>query len=153
MEMLSEKSSRSYFYLYCFIISKKHYHLQDHLQFHLIWILLILILFSCSLPQKEKESLNEELHELKKENKLLKEKNALANQKKQCYEYEIKRLNKVSSQLKLERSDEKSLYKKHFLAWDTAKSTMQFGSQSRGLAQSLCNFTNHTHLPCSAVFS
>uniref|UniRef100_A0A8D1VHG4 NF-kappa-B essential modulator NEMO CC2-LZ domain-containing protein n=1 Tax=Sus scrofa TaxID=9823 RepID=A0A8D1VHG4_PIG len=45
--------------------------------------------------EKEKESLNEELHELKKENKLLKEKNALANQKKQCYEYEIKRLNKA----------------------------------------------------------
>lgn len=55
--------------------------------------------------EKEKESLNEELHELKKENKLLKEKNALANQKKQCYEYEIKRLNKaLQDALKLESS-------------------------------------------------
>ncbi|XP_070360795.1 TNFAIP3-interacting protein 3 isoform X3 [Equus asinus] len=45
--------------------------------------------------EKEKESLNEELHELKKENKLLKEKNALANKKKEHYECEIKRLNKA----------------------------------------------------------
>uniref|UniRef100_A0A8C3X0H5 TNFAIP3 interacting protein 3 n=1 Tax=Catagonus wagneri TaxID=51154 RepID=A0A8C3X0H5_9CETA len=55
--------------------------------------------------EKEKESLNEELHELKKENKLLKEKNALANQKKQHYECEIKRLNKaLQDALKLESS-------------------------------------------------
>ncbi|KAM6220336.1 TNFAIP3-interacting protein 3 [Rhynchocyon petersi] len=45
--------------------------------------------------EKEKESLNEELHELKKENKLLKEKNVLANKKKEYYECEIKRLNKA----------------------------------------------------------
>ncbi|KAM9238319.1 TNFAIP3-interacting protein 3 isoform 2-T2 [Dugong dugon] len=45
--------------------------------------------------QKEKESLNEELHELKKENKLLKEKNVLASKKKERYECEIKRLNKA----------------------------------------------------------
>ncbi|XP_057562362.1 TNFAIP3-interacting protein 3 [Hippopotamus amphibius kiboko] len=55
--------------------------------------------------EKEKESLNEELHELKKENKLLKEKNALANQKKQHYECEIKRLNKaLQDALKVECS-------------------------------------------------
>ncbi|KAM5233936.1 TNFAIP3-interacting protein 3 isoform 2-T2 [Hipposideros larvatus] len=45
--------------------------------------------------EKEKESLNEELHELKKENKLLKETNALVNRKKEHYECEIKRLNKA----------------------------------------------------------
>lgn len=54
-----------------------------------------MILFSRSLLQKEKESLNEELYELKKENKLLKETNALVNRKKEHYECEIKRLNKV----------------------------------------------------------
>lgn len=54
-------------------------------------------MFSCCLLQKEKESLNEELHELKKENKFLKEKNALVNKKKEHYECEIKRLNKVSA--------------------------------------------------------
>ncbi|KAL0594338.1 TNFAIP3-interacting protein 3, partial [Plecturocebus cupreus] len=45
--------------------------------------------------EKEKERLNEELHELKKENKLLKENNALANKEKEHYECEIKRLNKA----------------------------------------------------------
>uniref|UniRef100_A0A8C0A5W3 TNFAIP3 interacting protein 3 n=1 Tax=Bos mutus grunniens TaxID=30521 RepID=A0A8C0A5W3_BOSMU len=45
--------------------------------------------------EKEKESLNGELHELKIENNLLKEKNALMNHKKQHYECEIKRLNKA----------------------------------------------------------
>lgn len=45
--------------------------------------------------EKEKESLNEELYELKKENKLLKETNALVNRKKEHYECEIKRLNKA----------------------------------------------------------
>ncbi|XP_023404396.1 TNFAIP3-interacting protein 3 [Loxodonta africana] len=55
--------------------------------------------------QKEKESLNEELHELKKENKLLKEKHVLANKKKERYECEIKRLNKaLQDALKLECS-------------------------------------------------
>ncbi|XP_014640034.1 PREDICTED: TNFAIP3-interacting protein 3 [Ceratotherium simum simum] len=55
--------------------------------------------------EKEKESLNEELHELKKENKLLKEKNALANKKKEHYECEIKRLNKaLQDALKIECS-------------------------------------------------
>ncbi|XP_057403054.1 TNFAIP3-interacting protein 3 isoform X1 [Balaenoptera acutorostrata] len=55
--------------------------------------------------EKEKESLNEELHELKRENKLLKEKNALANQKKQHFECEIKRLNKaLQDALKMECS-------------------------------------------------
>lgn len=49
----------------------------------------------CSLLPKGKESLSEELHELKKENQLLKEKNALVNRKKERYECEIKRLNKV----------------------------------------------------------
>uniref|UniRef100_H0WIU8 TNFAIP3 interacting protein 3 n=2 Tax=Otolemur garnettii TaxID=30611 RepID=H0WIU8_OTOGA len=55
--------------------------------------------------QKEKESLNEELHELKKENKLLKEKNALENKKKEHLECEIKRLNKaLQDALKIECS-------------------------------------------------
>lgn len=55
--------------------------------------------------EKEKESLNEELHELKKENKLLKEKTALANRKKEHYECEIKRLNKaLQDALKIECS-------------------------------------------------
>ncbi|XP_019596937.2 TNFAIP3-interacting protein 3 isoform X2 [Rhinolophus sinicus] len=55
--------------------------------------------------EKEKESLSEELHELKKENKLLKEKNALANRKKEHYECEIKRLNKaLQDALKIECS-------------------------------------------------
>ncbi|KAK2494843.1 hypothetical protein MC885_000187, partial [Smutsia gigantea] len=55
--------------------------------------------------EKEKENLNKELHELKKENKLLKEKNALSNRKKEHYEYEIKRLNKaLQDALKIECS-------------------------------------------------
>ncbi|XP_008583389.1 PREDICTED: TNFAIP3-interacting protein 3 [Galeopterus variegatus] len=55
--------------------------------------------------EKEKESLNEELHELKKENKLLKEKNDLVNKKKEYYECEIKRLNKaLQDALKIECS-------------------------------------------------
>ncbi|CAK7316535.1 TNFAIP3-interacting protein 3 [Vulpes lagopus] len=55
--------------------------------------------------EKEKESLNEELHELKKENKLLKEKNALVSKKKEHYECEIKRLNKaLQDALKIESS-------------------------------------------------
>ncbi|XP_034517565.1 TNFAIP3-interacting protein 3 [Ailuropoda melanoleuca] len=55
--------------------------------------------------EKEKESLNEELHELKKENKFLKEKNALVNKKKEHYECEIKRLNKaLQDALKIECS-------------------------------------------------
>ncbi|XP_006881194.1 PREDICTED: TNFAIP3-interacting protein 3 [Elephantulus edwardii] len=53
--------------------------------------------------ENEKKSLNEELHELKKENKLLKEKNILANKKKEHYECEIKRLNKaLQDALKIE---------------------------------------------------
>ncbi|XP_065733349.1 LOW QUALITY PROTEIN: TNFAIP3-interacting protein 3 [Phocoena phocoena] len=57
------------------------------------------------LLKKEKESLNEELHELKRENKLLKEKIALASQKKQHFECEIKRLNKaLQDALKMECS-------------------------------------------------
>ncbi|XP_054997941.1 TNFAIP3-interacting protein 3 [Sorex araneus] len=44
---------------------------------------------------KEKEGVHKELHDLKKENMLLKEKNALANKKKEHYECEIKRLNKA----------------------------------------------------------
>ncbi|XP_019484445.1 PREDICTED: TNFAIP3-interacting protein 3 [Hipposideros armiger] len=62
--------------------------------------------------EKEKESLNEELHELKKENKLLKETNALVNRKKEHYECEIKRLNKVQiyeEDFKRERSDRERL--------------------------------------------
>uniref|UniRef100_A0A8C6E2V1 TNFAIP3 interacting protein 3 n=1 Tax=Moschus moschiferus TaxID=68415 RepID=A0A8C6E2V1_MOSMO len=55
--------------------------------------------------EKEKESLNGELHELKVENNLLKEKNALMNHKKQHYECEIKRLNKaLQDALKVECS-------------------------------------------------
>jgi chromosome segregation ATPase len=55
--------------------------------------------------EKEKECLNEELEELKKENKLLKEKNILATKKKEHYECEIKRLNKVLQDvLKIESS-------------------------------------------------
>nr|KAF6482479.1 TNFAIP3 interacting protein 3 [Molossus molossus] len=45
--------------------------------------------------EKGQESLNRELHELKKENKLLKENNALASRKKEHYECEIRRLNKA----------------------------------------------------------
>ncbi|XP_049487067.1 TNFAIP3-interacting protein 3 isoform X2 [Panthera uncia] len=57
------------------------------------------------LEEKEKESLSEELHELKKENKLLKEKNTLASKKKEQYECEIKRLNKaLQDALKIECS-------------------------------------------------
>ncbi|XP_057166213.1 TNFAIP3-interacting protein 3 [Ursus arctos] len=57
------------------------------------------------LQEKEKESLNEELHELKKENKFLKEKNAVVNKKKEHYECEIKRLNKaLQDALKIECS-------------------------------------------------
>ncbi|XP_039073704.1 TNFAIP3-interacting protein 3 [Hyaena hyaena] len=55
--------------------------------------------------EKEKESLSEELHELKKENKLLKEKHALVSKKKEHYECEIKRLNKaLQDALKIECS-------------------------------------------------
>uniref|UniRef100_A0A673SX53 TNFAIP3 interacting protein 3 n=1 Tax=Suricata suricatta TaxID=37032 RepID=A0A673SX53_SURSU len=55
--------------------------------------------------EKEKETLSEELHELKKENKLLKEKNALVSKKKEHYECEIKRLNKaLQDALKIECS-------------------------------------------------
>ncbi|XP_029424960.1 TNFAIP3-interacting protein 3 [Nannospalax galili] len=55
--------------------------------------------------EKERESLNEELQELKKENKLLKERNALTNKKKEHYECEIKRLNKaLQDALKIESS-------------------------------------------------
>ncbi|XP_054418100.1 TNFAIP3-interacting protein 3 [Pteronotus mesoamericanus] len=47
-------------------------------------------------PQaEEKESLNGELHELKRENKVLREKNVLASRKEECYEREIRRLNKA----------------------------------------------------------
>ncbi|XP_036892203.1 TNFAIP3-interacting protein 3 [Sturnira hondurensis] len=50
--------------------------------------------------QKEKD---EELHELKRENKLLREKNAAVNRKKGHYEYEIKRLNQaLQDALKIE---------------------------------------------------
>ena len=82
---------------------------SSHLNF-IVWNL-----FYCFIFQKEKESLNGELHELKIENNLLKEKNALMNHKKQRYECEIKRLNKVSSQVKLERSDVRFLYKQYIL--------------------------------------
>lgn len=50
--------------------------------------------FSLSL-QKEKQTLSEELHALRKENKLLKENNAVMSRKREHYECEIKRLNKV----------------------------------------------------------
>ncbi|XP_037364253.2 TNFAIP3-interacting protein 3 [Talpa occidentalis] len=54
---------------------------------------------------KEKGILTEELQELKKENKVLKEKNALAAKKKEHYECEIKRLNKaLQDALKIESS-------------------------------------------------
>ncbi|XP_042548918.1 TNFAIP3-interacting protein 3 isoform X1 [Dipodomys spectabilis] len=50
----------------------------------------------CPRPQeKENERVNEELQELKKENKLLREKNMLVNKTKEHYESEIQRLNKV----------------------------------------------------------
>ncbi|XP_045058712.2 TNFAIP3-interacting protein 3 [Desmodus rotundus] len=53
--------------------------------------------------QKEKESPDEELQELKRENKLLREKNAAVNRKKELYECEIKRLNKtLQDALKIE---------------------------------------------------
>lgn len=52
---------------------------------------------SCSLLQKEKDSPDEELHALKRENKLLREKNAAVNRKKEHYECEIKRLNQVGA--------------------------------------------------------
>ncbi|XP_060042067.1 TNFAIP3-interacting protein 3 isoform X2 [Erinaceus europaeus] len=46
-------------------------------------------------PEKGKVNLHEELQELRKENKHLKEKNALTNKKKEHYECEIRRLNKA----------------------------------------------------------
>ncbi|XP_066240628.1 TNFAIP3-interacting protein 3 [Saccopteryx leptura] len=59
-------------------------------------------------PQREEkgqENLREELHELKKENKLLKEKNALVDRKREHYECEIRRLNKaLQDALKIECS-------------------------------------------------
>ncbi|KAM8765965.1 TNFAIP3-interacting protein 3 [Rhynchonycteris naso] len=45
--------------------------------------------------EKEQKKLHEELHELRKENKLLKEKNAFVNRKREHYECEIRRLNKA----------------------------------------------------------
>uniref|UniRef100_A0A8C3TIL1 Uncharacterized protein n=1 Tax=Chelydra serpentina TaxID=8475 RepID=A0A8C3TIL1_CHESE len=48
-----------------------------------------------ALQEKEKEILNEALNELKEENKLLKEQKALVTKKKEYYECEISRLNKV----------------------------------------------------------
>nr|XP_017203041.1 TNFAIP3-interacting protein 3 isoform X3 [Oryctolagus cuniculus] len=55
--------------------------------------------------EKENERLAEELHELKKENKLLKEKIVLVTKKKEHYECEIKRLNKaLQDALKIEYS-------------------------------------------------
>ncbi|OBS66238.1 hypothetical protein A6R68_05222 [Neotoma lepida] len=59
------------------------------------------VMFSCLFLHKEKESLREELQALKRENKLLKENNVLANRKKERYACEIKRLNKVPEQMKL----------------------------------------------------
>ncbi|XP_035890193.1 TNFAIP3-interacting protein 3 [Phyllostomus discolor] len=57
---------------------------------------------TCS-PKKEKESPDEELHELKRENKLLREKNAAVNRKKEHYECEIRRLNQaLQDALKIE---------------------------------------------------
>ncbi|XP_045687253.1 TNFAIP3-interacting protein 3 isoform X2 [Phyllostomus hastatus] len=53
--------------------------------------------------QKETESPDEELHELKRENKLLREKNATVNRKKEHYECEIRRLNQaLQDALKIE---------------------------------------------------
>ncbi|XP_023560197.1 TNFAIP3-interacting protein 3 [Octodon degus] len=53
----------------------------------------------------EKDNVNEEIQQLKKENKLLKEKNALANKRREHYESEIKRLNKaLQDVLKIENS-------------------------------------------------
>lgn len=57
-------------------------------------------MFSCLFLHKEKESLREELQALKRENKLLKENNALESRKKEHYACEIKRLNKVPEQVK-----------------------------------------------------
>lgn len=51
--------------------------------------------FSRSSLQKEKQTLSEELLALKKENKLLKENNAAMSRRREHYECEIKRLNKV----------------------------------------------------------
>ncbi|XP_053514491.1 LOW QUALITY PROTEIN: TNFAIP3-interacting protein 3 [Artibeus jamaicensis] len=53
--------------------------------------------------QKEKQSLDQELHELKRENKLLREKNTAVHRKKEHYECEIKRLNQaLRNALKIE---------------------------------------------------
>lgn len=59
----------------------------------------VLILFSCSSLQKEKQTLSEELHALRKENKLLKENNAVINRRREHYICEIKRLHKVLGRL------------------------------------------------------
>ncbi|XP_045146151.1 TNFAIP3-interacting protein 3 [Echinops telfairi] len=63
------------------------------------------------LEQKDQERLSEELHELKRENKLLKERNALANRKKEHYECEIKRLNQaLQDALKIDYSSSSEDY-------------------------------------------
>ncbi|EPQ08848.1 TNFAIP3-interacting protein 3 [Myotis brandtii] len=55
--------------------------------------------------EKEKQTLSEELHALKKENKLLKENNAAMSRRREHYECEIKRLNKALQEaLKVECS-------------------------------------------------
>ena len=139
------KSSRS-----CFVVLISVVVLQNHL----IWSLLIWNLFSCFLFQKEKESLNGELHELKIENNLLKEKNALMNHKKQHYECEIKRLNKVSSQVKLERSNVRFLYKEYILGWNSQQNPLMLQCSSQALGactKGLCNFINLSYIPRSAI--
>lgn len=59
--------------------------------FHLCFSSISLIFVS----QKETKVLSEALHEMKEENKLLKQKNASMIRKKEHYECEISRLNKV----------------------------------------------------------
>lgn len=47
--------------------------------------------------QKDTEVLSEALHEMKEENRLLKQKNASMTRRKEYYESEISRLNKVGA--------------------------------------------------------
>jgi len=60
----------------------------------------ILTAFLCVFAsQKETKVLSEALHEMKEENKLLKQKNASLIRKQEHYECEISRLNKVGTRM------------------------------------------------------
>lgn len=122
------------------------------LQYYVLWILLISIFFSFCLLQKEKESLHEELHELKKENKFLKEKNALVNKKKEHYECEIKRLNKVLAGTSWGDGRGGPCIKSTFLPESHKKILAAVLFPVLGACtELLCNFLSHSCLHLSAI--